>query len=218
VQYRESERLIALECGQARFDVAKDPIRPFRVRARDQTVIALGTQFNVEIVADSVLVSMIEGHVAVVPENPHPNLSPSDGEGPKKYLPSIPLQRLEREGPAKREGEEVKNKIIELNAGEGLRVRTDGQAVILPKIDLGRATAWQSGKMFFDNEPLASAAERVNRYSRSQIEVDPSVAGVGVSGVFNAGDSAAFIEAISTYFAVQVNRTGTSEIRLTAKR
>lgn len=86
---------------------------------------------------------------------------------------------------------------------------------MLPRIDLARATAWQSGKLFFDNEPLATAAERVNRYSPLRIEVDPSVAGVGVSGVFNAGDSNAFIEAISTYFPVQVDRTGASRIYLT---
>jgi transmembrane sensor len=65
VDYQDNERLIALEQGQARFDVAKDPTRPFRVRAGAQTVVALGTQFNVELVAGTLLVTMIEGHVAV---------------------------------------------------------------------------------------------------------------------------------------------------------
>jgi transmembrane sensor len=205
VQYQENERLIDLEHGQARFDVAKDPTRPFRVRARDQTVIALGTQFNVEIVADNVLVSMIEGHVAIT------------GAESRGWKPapdrSAPGRAVEQPVP----GTAEQAPVIELRAGEGLRVGGDGHAVVVSKIDLDRATAWQSGKLFFDNEPLANAAERVNRYSKLQIEVDPSVADVGVSGVFNAGDSNAFIEAISTYFSVQVTRTGSSEIHLTAR-
>lgn len=208
VDYEQNERLLELEQGQARFDVAKNPTRPFRVRARDQTVIALGTQFNVEIVADNVLVTMIEGHVAVTgmlnterveaePMPPPATFTQPSGSRLEDSAFSLPPSTLE------------------LRAGEGLRVRADGQAVVLSKIDIGRATAWQSGKMFFDNEPLASAAERVNRYSRLQIEVDHSVANVSISGVFNAGDSNAFIEAVSVYFPIQIHRTSASEIHLT---
>jgi len=48
VKYRDRERLIDLDQGQARFDVAKDPARPFRVSAAGrETVLAFGTQFNV---------------------------------------------------------------------------------------------------------------------------------------------------------------------------
>jgi transmembrane sensor len=221
VDYQQNERFIALEQGQARFDVAKDPARRFRVRARDQTVIALGTQFNVEIVAGNVLVTMIEGHVAVTGvEPPDPRSKPGEGENGVQSETSSEKVAAKPTGetPRKREqGTVGRVPVIELRSGEGLRVRADGQAVVLPKIDLDRATAWQSGRMFFDNEPLDSAAERVNRYSRLQIEVDPSVANVGVSGVFNAGDATAFIEAVAAYFPVQVNRMGASGIHLTAR-
>lgn len=182
VHYEESQRLLQLERGQARFDVAKDPTRPFRVRAGDQTVIALGTQFNVELVGGNVLVSMIEGHVAITGVEP---------------------------------GVESSAAPVELKAGEGVRVRSDGHAVVLPKIDVSKATAWQSGKMIFDNEPLASAAERVNRYSQVQITVDPAVADVGISGAFNTGDSNAFVEAVSSYFAVRAEHTSAAKIHLT---
>ncbi|MBL8270644.1 FecR family protein [Steroidobacter sp.] len=184
VHYEENQRLLSLERGQARFDVAKDPTRPFRVRAGEQTVIALGTQFNVELVGGNVLVSMIEGHVAIT------------GVEPTVESATAP---------------------VELKAGEGVRVRaSDGHAVVLPKIDVSKATAWQSGKMIFDNEPLSSAAERVNRYSQLQIVVDPAVADVGISGAFNTGDSNAFVEAVATYFAVRAEHTGAAKIRLTA--
>jgi len=221
VKYTDKERLVALEQGQARFTVAKDPLRPFRVRARNQTVVALGTQFDVELVFSAVLVTLIEGHVAVTGVDPL-SLSANATKGRNETLPlkqpshpqgdsgGTPDEALSRRGPG--EG------VVELTAGEGLRIRQDGRAVLVANVDLDRATAWQSGKMFFDNEPLASAAERVNRYARRQIEVDPSVATVGISGVFNAGDPDAFVEAVTLYFPVKIDRTNESEIRLTARK
>lgn len=222
VQYETTQRVIALERGQARFDVAKDPTRPFRVNAGDQTVIALGTQFNVELVAGNVLVSMIEGHVAVTGidsaadslTSQQRRLSANDGD----KATSAP-QKLESTTPAGGSGQFASHaRIVELKAGEGLRIRSDGRAVVLPKIDVDRAIAWQSGKMFFDNEPLGNAAERINRYSQLQIDVDASVEDVNISGVFNAGDSNAFVEAITTYFPVQIDRPSASKIYLIAKK
>ena len=132
VRYTEKERLVALEQGQAQFAVAKDPLRPFRVRAGEQTVVALGTQFNVDLVAGAVFVTLIEGHVAVtgVPRPPDAG-NPRSGEA---------SSRSDHQGGT-----------IELTAGEGLRVRQDGRAVLVPNVDLDRATAWQSGKLFFDS-------------------------------------------------------------------
>src|SRR3546814_3966246 len=48
VAYSERARELALVRGQARFDVAHDPRRPFAVQARDQRVVATGTAFNVD--------------------------------------------------------------------------------------------------------------------------------------------------------------------------
>jgi transmembrane sensor len=184
VKYGDRERLISLEQGQARFDVAKEPSRPFRVKAGRETVIALGTQFNIELVARSVLVTLIEGRVAVMPDTgPRADADPQ----------------------------------INLTAGEALQVHQDGKAVRLPRVDVNRVTAWQNGKMFFDNEPLASAAERVNRYASEQIEVDPSAANIGISGVFNAGDARAFIEAVTAYFPVKADETQGKTVRLSAR-
>ena len=185
VKYRDTERLIDLDQGQARFDVAKDPARPFRVRAGRDTVLALGTQFNVELVADSLLVTLIEGQVAVLPEATSAKAEPAAQ--------------------------------INLSAGEGLQVRQDGKRIRLPKVDIARVTAWQNGKLFFDNEPLTSAAERINRYAREQIQIDPSVTDVTISGVFNAGDARAFIEAVTAYFPVKAEQTSGATVRLSAR-
>jgi transmembrane sensor len=209
VRFDQNQRTLSLERGQARFDVARDPTRPFRVRAGAQTVVALGTQFNVELLADNVLVAMIEGRVAV---------TGVDAAVASAAQSSARTSMREIHGLEKHEpGVTAHAQPIELKAGEGIRVRADGQATVLPAIDVARATAWQSGKMFFDNEPLGRAAERVNRYSKLVVEVDPAVADVAVSGVFNAGDSNAFVEAISTYFPIEVRRIGASRVQLSAR-
>ena len=184
VSYGSRERLISLQQGQARFDVAQDPTRPFRVKAGTETVIALGTQFNIELVAHSVLVTLIEGRVAVLPDE-------------------VPLSDVSPR--------------IDLTAGEGLQVRQDGKTLRLPRVDVAHATAWQNGKVFFDNEPLASAAERINRYASERILVDPSAANFAISGVFNAGDARAFIEAVTAYFPVRAAQSDGATVRLSAR-
>lgn len=204
VAYADGVRLLELERGRARFDVARDPLRPFRVQAGDQTVIALGTQFNVERVADTVLVTLLEGRIAVT------------GVATTSSRTATHATVTEGMPAPEPEARPSTTSVIELTAGQGLQVRANGRATVVPKVDVQRATAWQSGRLFFDDEPLASAAERVNRYSKLQIQVSPSVAELQVSGVFTAGDATAFVEAISTYFPVRIERTGASEIELTA--
>src|SRR5262249_15262344 len=97
---------------------------------------------------------------------------------------------------------------VQIQPGQQLVVSARSAPRIKSNVDVARATAWQSGKMFFDNEPLGAAAERINRYAHHPIVVDPAVADVGISGVFNTGDSAAFIEAITAYFPVKAERGG----------
>jgi hypothetical protein len=69
LEVRPSENLRAVEHtkGEALFKVAKDPARPFKVRAGDATIIAVGTEFNVERDSDRAVVSVTEGRVVVKP-------------------------------------------------------------------------------------------------------------------------------------------------------
>jgi transmembrane sensor len=59
------QRRVDLERGEAFFDVAPDPKRPFVVYARDKRVVAVGTKFSVRIMPDTVQVSVTEGRVRV---------------------------------------------------------------------------------------------------------------------------------------------------------
>jgi transmembrane sensor len=65
VSYSGSERVVNLLDGQALFHVAKDAARPFIVRSAETSVRAVGTQFDVYRKPSGVIVTVIEGRVAI---------------------------------------------------------------------------------------------------------------------------------------------------------
>lgn len=67
VRYTKSSRELALAHGQALFNVTHDVLRPFSVAADRQNIVATGTSFNVDLLGSQLLVTLLEGHVIVVP-------------------------------------------------------------------------------------------------------------------------------------------------------
>ena len=67
VDYSAERRRLSLARGRARFDVAKDALRPFTVESGGQLVVATGTSFSVERVKKQVHVVLYEGRVEVLP-------------------------------------------------------------------------------------------------------------------------------------------------------
>lgn len=65
VAYTSAARDVELLDGQAHFEVAKDPGRPFRVHTRFADVMAVGTAFDVAVLPTRTTVTLIEGRVNV---------------------------------------------------------------------------------------------------------------------------------------------------------
>ncbi len=65
VAVTDTERRVDLKQGEAFFEVAKDPARPFVVSVGDQRFVAVGTKFSVRRDADSVRLVVTEGRVRV---------------------------------------------------------------------------------------------------------------------------------------------------------
>jgi transmembrane sensor len=65
VKFTDEARLVELERGRALFHVAKNPGRPFLVRADATTIRAVGTAFGVERERQGIVVTVSEGRVAV---------------------------------------------------------------------------------------------------------------------------------------------------------
>lgn len=84
VSYSDAERRIELQQGQALFDVAKSPDRPFIVKAGGRQVTALGTAFDVRAEAETLRVTLIEGSVSVEDADTEPAEAP---ETPTRLQP-----------------------------------------------------------------------------------------------------------------------------------
>jgi transmembrane sensor len=184
VTYEQTARSITLERGRSRFDVAHDPNRPFTVTAGPKTVVAVGTSFDVERLQSSVLITLIQGQVVIK--------SAAELTTPASTLAEQP---------------------ISLKPGEELVVASNVRPAVVAA-DPQVARAWESGRLLFRDEPLGDAVARVNRYTDHPISIDPSIASIRVSGVFNAGDVASFVSAVTSYFPVQATTTETNSILL----
>jgi transmembrane sensor len=185
--YSGRERRVTLVKGEAFFDVARDPTRPFIVAAGSRQVIAVGTVFDVRLQERQLQVTLVEGKVRVI-TTPVPATDTT--------VPAQPVS------------------VVNLEAGSVLVARDDGGERI-EKLDTARATSWRSGKLVFEGERLADVVAEMNRYSREQLVIaGPSLEGRKVSGVFEPTDGAAFAKALEAYGIARATRQSATTIVL----
>ena len=73
-------------------------------------------------------------------------------------------------------------------------------------VDIPQVTAWQQGRVVFDNHSLPEVVAELNRYSEKKIIIaDRSLRAIRVTGVFNAGDNHSAIRALKTYFSMSLS-------------
>ena len=184
VVYYKTGRAITLDRGRSRFDVAHDASRPFTVTAGAETVVAVGTTFDVERLSSTVLITLIQGQVVI--KNGAPAVGSATLGSPES---------------------------VSLKAGEQFVVAQNVRPAVVTT-DLRVAAAWEAGHLVFRDEPLGDAVLRVNRYTGRPVIVDPAIASIRISGVFNAGDIGSFVSAVTSYFPVQASTTGNNSIFL----
>jgi len=86
---------------------------------------------------------------------------------------------------------------------------------VVRTVDVGAATSWTTGRLVFQGVPLASAIEEVNRYSpRKVVLEDPKLGARPVTGVFDSGDTDAFVAAVGDVYDLRVDQADAREIRL----
>jgi transmembrane sensor len=68
IRLQKHRRLVHLVEGEALFEVAHDPARPFDVRAGNAMLRAVGTRFDVDVRPSRTTVTVVEGRVAIVSE------------------------------------------------------------------------------------------------------------------------------------------------------
>ena len=182
VSFTDERRAITLERGRAKFNVAKNPLRPFTVTAGSQSVVAVGTSFSVELLGNQLRVLLFEGQVAVVPR--------------AVATANIKVRRLA-------------STTTQLLSGQELVANlSSGAAEVLP-IEAERSLGWESGRVDFVNMPLSNAVERMNRYAASPIVIGDAAAGRHlVSGVFDADDTDSFVKGVTSLYPLSARETG----------
>jgi transmembrane sensor len=97
------------------------------------------------------------------------------------------------------------------------QILAPGQRLVIsrnhaPTVDrpeLTRITAWERGRVEFEEAPLGDAAQEMNRYSRTHIAIaDAAVAQLRIGGVFRAGDSDEFVRIVTAAFGLRAERSG----------
>ena len=84
VAYNQASRDVRLDDGEAMFEVAYNPARPFVVTAGDKSVTAIGTSFIVRKKGDAVTVTLISGKVRI---DTHPSAGMAPAVPPTLLAP-----------------------------------------------------------------------------------------------------------------------------------
>lgn len=189
-------RSVRVESGEAIFEVAKDPFRPFVVRVADSEVRAIGTVFAVRLPGRSterrdepVAVTLIEGQISV---------RPVVGDA----------------------GQEVASaKPVTMQAGDRMLLVSNRGGLRAPAIErldrphLDRLVAWKRGEVVFDNISLPEAVAEMNRYTRTPMVLVGDASALRVSGLYQTSDSPAFARAVAALHGLQVHeRAGRLEL------
>lgn len=187
VGYVAERRLVRLLRGQALFEVAKDPHRPFVVQAGAKQITALGTVFEVRLFdSDRMKVTLVEGKVVVDEGADRP-----DADAPV-MVPAV------------------------LSPGQTLLVSENMKPVRF-KVDTAQQLRWREGFVEFNDATLADAAEEMNRYSGKQIIIgDPAVGKLRVSGVFRTGSPERFAAIVGELLPVRQRALTDGDIELSA--
>ncbi len=177
VALSDSERAIELTHGEALFKVAKDSARPFKVRAGNATIIAVGTEFNVERDSDRAVVSVTEGRVVVKP-----------------VTGLLPVSLLQ----------EFKPKLRSVRVSAGQQTTAGSAGVEEPTKMEDPATGWQIGHLAFRLQPLRYVLEDVNRYARKPIVLEAQdMGGLIITGTVERENIGGWVKSLEHAFDLQ---------------
>jgi transmembrane sensor len=205
VRYTADARTLALIRGQARFDVAHNPQRPFTVSADGHKVVATGTAFDVNLIGSEMEVTLLKGHVVIVPASASVRPFVPVGEpGVSPRLADVAVTGIPPDW-----------KRIALDPGEQLVLAAHAPPRV-SRVSLQRVTAWQRGQLVFKNEPLAQVLTRIDRYIPEPIVAgDARAAAMRISGVYQEGDIDGFVSTIVSYLPVQAHEQPDGRVVLT---
>ena len=195
-------RRATLVRGEALFTVAKDPARPFLVRAGGVDVRAVGTAFSVRLDTTNVEVLVTEGRVA--------------------------LARMETDTPANKNGQADPSAVLrppsaEISAGHratvSLTTAAPPQVVPVSPQAVAQHLNWQPQLLDFSSAPLAAAVAEFNRRNRVQfILADAELAALPIVASIRSDNVEGFAKFLAAAPGVEVERRSSTEIVVHRRR
>ncbi len=199
VAYSDARRQLTLVRGEARFDVAKDKMRPFTVTAGEQSFTALGTIFNIQKNDETTMELVVtEGRVLITKAS--------------ETIEKI-TNTLTKLAPEQLPG------VLVLSGEKAIIADNTPAPIKQVSLDqVQRDLAWQQGMLIFNGEPLAQALVEVSRYTATKFEiVDPQLANLKVAGYFKAGDVDGLLASLASNFNINFTISTNNTIQLTTK-
>ena len=196
VTFSAQERRAALENGEAYFIIAKDPARPFVVRAGGVDVRAVGTAFSVRIDAGAVEVLVTEGRVGV--QSDAARAAP--GAGTAGATTGTLVDAGQRA-------------TIPLTTAEPPRVAPATPA------EISRHLTWHPQLLDFSSAPLAAVVAELNHRNLVQFELaDAELASMPVVASIRSDNVEGFAQFLAAAPGVQIERRDPATIVVRRKR
>lgn len=181
VTMEKDGRRLQLAEGEAMFEVAHDPERPFTVSAGNGEVRAIGTAFNIRLAGPEVVVTVVEGTISVT-------AGEAEAQPAKASAQRHGLTQLAKAGQQVTYGE---------RAGRSRALASDSFITPTRDVDVSRYAGWSRGLLRFDGEPLAKVVDEVNRYALEQVRLhDPELGRLPIYGVLHVGDTKGLVSIV----------------------
>ena len=196
IDFRPEVRAVTLRRGMARFQVAKNPQRPFVVTAGDVSVRAVGTAFCVGMESRSVEVIVTEGRVSVASAPRDASASPVSKAAPNSAL---------------------------VGAGEHVVVGSSSDSGPMPILavtplaseELADKLIWLNPRLEFTGTPLEMVVMTFNQHNRRQLVLeDPDLRNLQLSGILRSDNIPALLRMLEVNFHIQAETRGEDEILL----
>jgi transmembrane sensor len=204
--YTPTARRIAIDSGEAFFEVEHDAARPFIVRAGAGTVTAVGTAFNVKHVEGRVAVTVVSGVVDVRSAVGAASL-PAEREG-ESGADDGAREAIRAEAP---------RMLARVKAGEAVVYGPQSLAEV--RVAAARAAlAWQHGRLEYLDDALKYVVPDVSRYTQKRIVIaDPKVAELRFTGTVFEGGVEAWLASLPDIFPVEVVWAGDDTVLVRAR-
>lgn len=171
----DNRRTVQLTSGEAFFDVAHDPSRPFVVIAGDARITAIGTAFSVRHTGSRIHVAVASGIVGV-----------TTADGREQSIAA---------GGATLETRVYAGQQASVTAG----VVTAPEPTAIPAV-----LARKSGRLQYAGEPLQDVVADLNRYSTTPIEVEGAAAQLLITGAVLEHDPRGWLEGLGKALPVDI--------------